>query len=95
MTLSDNDIGRIEQILMKAGERPIKDTIALEGKVLTFRIVGTDRDASNAIGALMKEGLNFYSDGDLETFENGSHPNAAIGYQDVTMTLRDAIKVWV
>ena len=95
MTLSDNDIGRIEQILLDAGETPIKDTIALEGKVLTFRIVGTDRDGHAAITALKNAGLNWYSDGDFATQENYTVHTDKANRSDVVMTLRDAIKVWV
>ena len=89
MKLSENDVARIEQIILDAGETLRRDTIKLEGNKLTFRVDGSDRDGNLAIVALMKAGLNVYSDGNLDTLENFSTRAEGATSADVTMTIAD------
>jgi len=70
MTLSEDDIARIESIIMQVGERIRRDTIVIRDNRLSFRLPGTARNGSKAIKALMEAGLNVFSDGDLDTQEN-------------------------
>ena len=88
MKISDTDVARVQQVLIDAHETVLKETITLDGNKLTFRVQGTDRSAQDAINALIAAGLNWISDGDENTLDNGSVP-AGIGYQDVVMTIAE------
>ena len=93
MELTEDDISRIVQTLLDAGETVRKKSIRLDGKTLSFRVLGTDRDGHAAITALRKGGLNWYSDGDFETDENFTKHTQGAESSLVTMTLRDG-GVW-
>lgn len=89
MKLSEDDVARIEKIILDAGETLRRDTIKLEGNKLTFRVDGSDRDGNLAIVALMDAGMNVYSDGNLDTLENFSTRAEGATSADVTMTIAD------
>ena len=88
MTLSEDDIARIETIIRKAGGTIGRDTIQLESTKLSFQVIGSDRDGTAAIKALMQAGLNVYSDGDLDTQENYTTWKDGAAFCEVVLTLR-------
>ena len=88
MTLSEDDIARIETIIRKAGGTIRRDTIQLESTKLSFQVIGSDRDGTAAIKALMQAGLNVYSDGDLDTQENYTTWKEGAAFCEVVLTLR-------
>ena len=88
MTLSEDDIARIETIIRKAGGTIRRDTIQLESTKLSFQVIGSDRDGTAAIKALMQAGLNVYSDGDLDTQENYTTWKDGAVFCEVVLTLR-------
>ena len=88
MTLSEDDIARIETIIRKAGGTIRRDTIRLESTKLSFQVIGSDRDGTAAIKALMQVGLNVYSDGDLDTQENYTTWKDGAVFCEVVLTLR-------
>ena len=88
MTLSEDDIARIETIIRKAGGTIRRDTIQLESTKLSFQVNGSDRDGTAAIKALMQAGLNVYSDGDLDTQENYTTWKERAAFCEVVLTLR-------
>ena len=88
MTLSEDDIARIETIIRKAGGTIGRDTIRLESTKLSFQVIGSDRDGTAAIKALMQAGLNVYSDGDLDTQENYTTWKEGAAFCEVVLTLR-------
>ena len=88
MTLSEDDIARIETIIRKAVGTIRRDTIQLESTKLSFQVIGSDRDGTAAIKALMQAGLNVYSDGDLDTQENYTTWKEGAAFCEVVLTLR-------
>ena len=88
MTLSEDDIARIETIIRKAVGTIRRDTIQLESTKLSFQVNGSDRDGTAAIKALMQAGLNVYSDGDLDTQENYTTWKNGAAFCEVVLTLR-------
>ena len=88
MTLSEDDIACIETIIRKAGGTIRRDTIQLESTKLSFQVIGSDRDGTAAIKALMQAGLNVYSDGDLDTQENYTTWKDGAAFCEVVLTLR-------
>ena len=94
MELTENDIAKIQQILLDAGETVRKRSIELNGQILSFRLLGTDADGSAAINALWNAGLNGYSDGDLDTVENKTVWSEGAESALVTMTIAEG-GLWV
>ena len=89
MELNENDIARIQQILLDAGETVRKASIKLDGDKLTFRLLGRDAHGSTAMLALWNNGLNGFSDGDLETLENWTDEIEGADSKLVTMTIAE------
>ena len=88
MALSEDDISRIEKIILNAGETVRRDTIQFQENKLRLQVYGSDRDGSVAIQALMRAGLNVYSDANLDTQENYASWNEGASFSLVTLTLR-------
>lgn len=89
MTLTENDIARIHQILLDANETVRRASIKLHDNRLMFRLLGSDSDGSAAMAALWNAGLNGYSDGDLSTRENWTDWTEGAKSAMVTMTIAD------
>ena len=90
MVLTETDISKIQQIILDSGETVRKESIRTEGNSLIFRLLGYDADGEAAMKALWNNGLNGYSDGDLDTEENKTEyeeVNGRITSATVTMAI--------
>ena len=90
MELTEDDIAKIQQIILDSGETVRKESIRTDGNNLIFRLLGHDASGETAMKALWNAGLNGYSDGDLDTVENKTDykkVNGRITSATVTMAI--------